>query len=864
MAGGTHSAVLCILLCLAVTAAGDNHTLAISRSTSSFGAALYKRLASGNQDNIIYSPISVYTALAMTFLGSGGVTERELRRALAVSPGQNLHSDLLNLFPSFVANDPDANLTLRIANALYYDAAEVNLTDSYVANVNQYYQTGLRAFQRPNPEQAINNWVEQVTEGAISNFLQPGAITPDTIIMLLNAVFFEAQWLSMFDPSDTQTANFTTMSGVVKQVPLMYQQGFFSVKNVRELDSRVLELPYKGGNHSLFIVLPNRKNGIRRLERKLTAQNLERALTSMPDPENRRVYLPKFGLRMRKSLNQPLQALGLDTMFDATRANFSGMVLDEGVAVSEVLHEALIEVTESGTKAAAVTAVIIVATSIILPAEEFRADRPFLLVLRDKVNAINIFVGRVADPAPGALNRCSAANYLTQAVQLFSSHLCRRQINKTNCMSGEIHSPVLLILLCLAVTTASLRHRRASDLSLSTSSFGTSMYKRLAAGNQDNIIYSPLSVYTALTMTLLGAGGDTEQELRTTLAVQPGQNVHSDINTLMNSMTTNDPAANLTLRMANALYYDAAQVHISDSYANSMSRYYGTGLQPFQRPNPEQAINTWVEEVTKRAITNFLQPGSIQSDTVIMLLNAVFFEASWRTTFTPSATRDDDFTTISGTVKRVPLMFKEGSFSVKNVPELDARVLELPYKGGDYSLFILLPNTKTGLTDLESKLTGQILEGALTSMPFAQHREVYIPKFTLRMRKGLNEPLEALGLNAMFDAARANLTGMVDNLGGRGLVVSKALHEAMIEVTESGTKAAAVTSISISLTAAFIPQPSDIFKVDHSFLFVLRDKTNRGQPLHGSRDRPTSSRALTCTMQSQMVSCCEADYLHNF
>ncbi|XP_025080038.1 antithrombin-III-like [Pomacea canaliculata] len=131
----------------------------------------------------------------------------------------------------------------------------------------------------------------------------------------------------------------------------------------------------------------------------------------------------------------------------------------------------------------------------------------------------------------------------------------------------------------------------------------------------------------------------------------------------MTSMTTNDPASNLTLRMANALYYDAAQVHVSDSYANNMNRYYGTGLQPFQRPNPEQAINTWVEDVTEGAISHFLQPGAITADTVIMLLNAVFFEASWLTTFGPTATKDRDFTTISGTVKQVPLMYKKSDFS---------------------------------------------------------------------------------------------------------------------------------------------------------------------------------------------------------
>ncbi|PVD18418.1 hypothetical protein C0Q70_20967 [Pomacea canaliculata] len=159
-----------------------------------------------------------------------------------------------------------------------------------------------------------------------------------------------------------------------------------------------------------------------------------------------------------------------------------------------------------------------------------------------------------------------------------------------------------------------------------------------------------------------------------------------------------------------------------------MKQYYGAGLKPFQRPNPEQAINTWVEEVTEHAITNLLQPGAITPDTVLILLNAVFFQATWSSQFDPIHTWNADFTTISAAIKQVPLMYQQEDFSVKSFSELDARVLELPYKGGDYSFFILLPNTRNGLENLESKLTGQILESALTSMPPAQLYKVYLPK----------------------------------------------------------------------------------------------------------------------------------------
>ncbi|XP_025080023.1 serine protease inhibitor-like [Pomacea canaliculata] len=370
----------------------------LSQSVTSFGDSLYRQLTSGNLDNLIFSPFSVFVALAMTLLGADGVTKRELMTVLSVGPQQGVHHTLHNTIASFQTGlDPETNLTLRVANAVYYDQFRITVLPGFSQNIERLYGGALKPFEEQNPEAAINSWVAEVTDGMIQNFLRPGYIAASgSLLMLLNAVFFEGLWASQFPPEFTHDSDFTTATGTVVQVPRMYNSdAYIRLKNIEALNAQVVELPYKGDRFSLFLVLPNTWDGLMNLERRLNGQMITNIMNDMPGTVRAELSLPKFRLKTREKLKEHLQAIGLRSAFSNT-ANFRRLSSSR-VKINTVIHEAVIEVNESGSRAAAVTAAGPV--NITGPSHRVVVNKPFVFILRDKISGLNIFMGRVADPS---------------------------------------------------------------------------------------------------------------------------------------------------------------------------------------------------------------------------------------------------------------------------------------------------------------------------------------------------------------------------------------------------------------------------------------------------------------------------------
>jgi serpin B len=243
----------------------------------------------------------------------------------------------------------------------------------------------------------INTWVKGKTEGKIDKILE--ALDTNSVCVLLNAIYFKGIWHSQFMKSSTSDAPFSVSATRKTSVPLMYQKSDFKI--MEENDFQAVSIPYKGNNLSMVILLPRPAAGLAALEKQLTPQALNGWLAKLNKErvQKVRLYLPKFKLETGYDLKNPFQKMGINDAFQENSADFRGMgFLKKGdVWIGQIKHKAFVEVNEEGTEAAAATAVEMVTKSVHHD-PIFRADHPFLFIIRDNASGSILFLGRVVDP----------------------------------------------------------------------------------------------------------------------------------------------------------------------------------------------------------------------------------------------------------------------------------------------------------------------------------------------------------------------------------------------------------------------------------------------------------------------------------
>ena len=300
-------------------------------------------------------------------------------------------------------NANDSGYTLSTANALWVDG-NFPLLDEYEALVHDTYQARADNLDfRTAPEEArrtINHWVEQKTAGKIVDLIPNGHVDSLTRLVLTNAIYFNGTWRKTFDPSLTVDEDFFTEDGRAVKVPMMRQDDEGAWFNYLERgDLQVLEMPYIGGRLSMTILLPHDQD-IASLERSLSSEDLDRWRESLEE-QRVDVYLPRFKLKADYFLTEILADSGMPTAF-SEMADFSGMssgIPDQPLFISQVIHQAYIDVNEQGTEAAAATAVnetAVCAEEAEIPV--FRADHPFLFLIVDDETGCILFLGKVSDP----------------------------------------------------------------------------------------------------------------------------------------------------------------------------------------------------------------------------------------------------------------------------------------------------------------------------------------------------------------------------------------------------------------------------------------------------------------------------------
>lgn len=369
---------------------------AVVEGNTAFAVRLYLEL-SGEEGNLFFSPYSLSTALAMVYGGADGETEAHMRRAMFFGPNNAVYHNAYGaLIERLNKQGQKGDYRLLIANALWAQE-DFQFLDSYLELVRENYNARAeRVNYLTAPQKAtetINAWVEDKTEGKITDLIAPGALSAQTRLVLTNAIYFKGSWAEQFDTSQTREAPFYISRQDTVQVPLMHRRDDYRYGQYEGV--QVLEMPYKGDDLSMVVLLPEGREPLP-LEQKLLPETLAAWMKGLRKQEVD-VYLPKFTMTSKFELSKALAAMGMPLAF-TQRADFSGMTGGKDLFISQVVHKAYVDVNEEGTEAAAATGVEMRVTALPMQPPVFRADRPFLFVIKDNGTGAILFMGRVVKP----------------------------------------------------------------------------------------------------------------------------------------------------------------------------------------------------------------------------------------------------------------------------------------------------------------------------------------------------------------------------------------------------------------------------------------------------------------------------------
>ena len=372
----------------------------VGQLNNAFAADLYAQLAA-KDGNLFFSPTSIQTALAMTWAGARGQTAQEMAATLYLDANADIHNQMGGFLGRLNADGQKGGYELSVANALWGLKGYPFMPD-YLALVKKSYNGNLSDLDfirdTEGSRKTINDWVAKETRDKIKDLLSQGSITPDTRLVLTNAIYFKGKWDLPFKKEGTIDNDFTLANGQKVKAPFMYQQKHFRYAEDEQM--QVLELPYGKNDLAMRIFLPKKDDGLAAFEKSLTAQRLA-DLTGKLRSEDAKVWLPRFTMESQFSLTDVLKAMGMKLAFDPDRADFKGMTSAEQVFLSAVIHKAFVKVDEEGTEAAAATAVIMAPTA--MPMErprpkEFNANHPFMFEIVHQKSAATLFMGRVTRP----------------------------------------------------------------------------------------------------------------------------------------------------------------------------------------------------------------------------------------------------------------------------------------------------------------------------------------------------------------------------------------------------------------------------------------------------------------------------------
>lgn len=369
----------------------------VVQAENDFGIRLFRKIVASESDtNIFISPLSVSMALGMTLNGANGTTWQAMQSTLGFEGLSNpqINESYQNLLQILSGLDP--KVQFQIANSIWYRQGFT--FDTEFIKLNQTYfdaeVSGLD-FSQPAAAGTMNQWIEDKTNGRIQNMIQP-PIDPQKIMFLINAIYFKGSWKFQFDETKTRDDYFYTAYESRQPCRMMVQRSKYLYF---ENDAfQAIDLPYGDGDFITTIFLPTNENQLDQFIAEMTPEKFQNWLTKFK-ADSVTLFLPRFKLEYKITLNDVLSALGMEVAF-TDAADFTKMYAPGGIFISQVLHQSFLEVNEEGTEAAAATVVEMTLTSIGGGSRQITMyiNRPFLFIIRDRITGTILFAGKIMNP----------------------------------------------------------------------------------------------------------------------------------------------------------------------------------------------------------------------------------------------------------------------------------------------------------------------------------------------------------------------------------------------------------------------------------------------------------------------------------
>ncbi|XP_043832246.1 serpin B6-like [Dromiciops gliroides] len=371
----------------------------LSEANGLFAINLLKKLsAKDNSQNVVFSPLSISSALGMLFLGAKGNTAAQIVKVLPLSRGGDIHRDLQVLLTE--VNKSSTQHSLKTANKLFGEKT-YNFLSTFKEACQNFYsaELGELSFAKA-PEESrkhINAWIAEKTEGKIAEMLPTSSVGPLTRLVLVDGIYFKGKWNEQFKDNYTREMFFKTRKNEKKTVQMMFKEGIFQMAYIKEVSTKILELPYKGEELSMVIMLPDESIDLNKIEAELTYEKF--VAWTRPDmmkTTEMGVFLPRFKLAEHYDMESLLRSFGILDAFEGGKADFSGMSGQGGLVLSKLLHKSYVEIDEEGAEEEDAAIFRVPLCGKVLP--NFISDHPFLFFIRHNKTKNILFCGKFSSP----------------------------------------------------------------------------------------------------------------------------------------------------------------------------------------------------------------------------------------------------------------------------------------------------------------------------------------------------------------------------------------------------------------------------------------------------------------------------------